>query len=441
MIRIDLNSPAAFEVWRTDTVGALYELAKRAPGQTARLAIGSEEVLVLQDAEAARHVLHGNGANYAKNFGGFEGFFGDSRLTSDGARWEMLQALSQPHISAARPARVAEVSTRAFQQAADALLAQRDAAGGLVIDAHLNRAAAQVVSEAALDFQALEISDALLADFHDVLSYGSLRSWNMAGGIQAEDTALRARFVTARERLGRTITAAAARATAGGTTPSLLRALTDAEDDGVDLVGEICTLLFAGFDTSAAAISWGALLLAAMPDLQRFLRGKVRDACGDRAPTLEQVNAIPELSAFQNEVLRIFPPVPLLSRIANAADSVGTLAIGRQQRVLVSLIGLHHDRRVFPEPASLRLSRYPDGRPTREQARHLLPFGVGRRSCGGSGIATVEMAVAFAVLLQRLEFGIPDHRPLRFEWNASLRRRGGQYLLVREAPGGGPGTG
>lgn len=214
---------------------------------------------------------------------------------------------------------------------------------------------------------------------------------------------------------------------------TLLHVLKKGEADGVDLVGEICSLLFAGFDTSGAAIAWGAFLLAVMPDLQVFLRSKVRDACGDDLPSVERLNAIPELAAFQNEVLRMFPPTPILGRVATGSDRVGDIAIGEGQRVVVSIIGLHHDRNVFPAPASLRLARFPEGRMTREQTGHLLPFGAGRRVCGGSRVANAELTTAFAVLLQKLQFSIADDRKLRFEWNPSLRRRDGHYLLVREA--------
>ena len=417
------------DIWRRDTAGALYELAKRAPGETARVAIGNEELLLLQDAASARQVLHTNGTGYNKNLGGFEGFFGESRITSDGPRWEMLQQLSQPYISSARPARVVEVAARVFGAAADAILAGVDSAGGTTIDRPLNRAAAKVVGEVALEFDTLEVNDDLLDDFRDVLAYASLRTWNLDGGLQADDPELRWQYQRARERLGRVINGAAAQSSGGG----LLDALRKGQDDGVDLVGEICTLLFAGFDTSAACIAWGAFLLAAMPDLQIFLRSKVRQACGDGVPTLEQLNAIPELAAFQNEVLRMFPPIPMLGRIAIAADTIGDLAVAKGQRVLISIIGLHHDRNHFPNPASLRLARYPEGRTTKEQAGHLLPFGAGRRACGGSRLANAELSTAFAVLLHKLQFSIPDHRPLRFEWNASLRRKGGQYLLVRAA--------
>ena len=50
----------------------------------------------MQDAGQIRHVLREQGARYRENFGGFAGFFGGTRLTTDSERWEYLQGLSQP---------------------------------------------------------------------------------------------------------------------------------------------------------------------------------------------------------------------------------------------------------------------------------------------------------------------------------------------------------
>src|SRR5687768_1308385 len=98
MQRLDLNNGPLALLWRDNTVAMLYEVAKRAPGEALSLGIGTESVLLLQDPGHIRHVLRERTDNYRKNFGAFQGLFGESRFTSDGSRWEFLQKLSQPHI-------------------------------------------------------------------------------------------------------------------------------------------------------------------------------------------------------------------------------------------------------------------------------------------------------------------------------------------------------
>ncbi len=421
---LDLNTGPLAQPWRENTVGALYEIARRAPGQTLGLRIGTEQLLLMQDAGQIRHVLREQGARYRKNFGGFAGFFGGTRLTTDGERWEYLQGLSQPHIAAARPADVANATASAFSKAAGELLARRDAAGAVVLDPTLNRAAAQVISAVAFGNHGVDV-DGVLDDFRHVLRYGSRRNWNVGGAVAPETPEERATYQAARERIITAVRTALSRPEGS----QLVRDIKAGEAHGADPVAEISSLLFAGFDTTAAALGWAAFLLATAPDLQNSLRDKLRTALGDEPPTLERLETVPELQYFLNEVLRIFPPVPMLSRIALGPDQVGGTDIPDGSRVLISIIGMHHDARRFPAPSQIRLKRYEE-EPSQGPS---MPFGGGRRGCAGSRIANVEMATALAVLIPRLEFSLIDQSRIEFDFIASMRRLGGQRLLVREA--------
>jgi enediyne biosynthesis protein E7 len=433
MIRIDLSQPKTLAVWRENPIGAFYELAKRAPGETALLDFTTDDIIIIQDAGRARHILRENGANYRKNFGGFLEFFGTSRITADGEHWEKLHKLSQPYINASRPEAVVQAVNRWFAEAVGALLEGRDAAGGVVVDMSLSRAAAAVVSEVALGFDELKVTDSLLDDFRSILELGSILSWNL-GGVRAQTPEKRKHAEDARKRLTNVIEQAIANETAHGEGATLLRDLDAGRDDGVDVVAEVCSLLFAGFDTSASALGWGLFLLAAMPELQRHLRKQIYDACSDKPVTAEALSTLPDLLAFQNEVLRIFPPIPVLGRTSIEAETVGSVPIRRDQRVIISIIGLHHDPKYFDHPSQVRFTRYRDGLLDRALQGHLLPFGAGRRMCGGTKLANAELTAAFALLIRELEFNLPDQRPLEFKWTASLRRKDGQYLLVRPAP-------
>lgn len=421
---LDLNHGPLAQPWRENTIGTLYEIAKRAPGEAVGLQIGDEQLLLLQDAGHIRHVLREQGAPYRKNFGGFAAFFGESRLTVDGERWEYLQSLSQPHIAAARPAEITAAAHAAFDRATDALLVERDGSGAVVVDMPINRAAAQVISDVALGNHGIDI-DNVLDDFREVLRAGSRRNWNIGGVATPETEQERLAYNVSRDR----IVAAVRNAIASPARSQLIKDIEAGEANGADPVGEISTLLFAGFDTTAAALSWALFLLATVPELQAQLRRKLHDALGNAPPTLERLEAVPELQHFQNEVLRIFPPVPMLGRIALAADSVDGIEIAENRRVVISIVGMHHDSRRFPAPGQVRLKRYQGDAPEGP----AMPFGAGRRGCAGSRIARVEMAVALATLIRRLEFSLIDQSRIQFDFIASMRRLGGQRLLVREA--------
>jgi cytochrome P450 len=325
---------------------------------------------------------------------------------------------------------VVESANRHFTVAIDGML-EAARQGPVLVDPYLDRAAASVVAEVTLGFDPHEISPTLINDFRTILRYASLTTWNLPGATYVDNPDLLASAISARRRLldGVDNLLLRRREASGGQT-DLLRTLIAASDD-VDLFSEICTLTFAGSDTSAASLGWALWLLAESPELQERLRAEIHAAIGDAVPRLNHLPALRDVAAFESEVLRIFPPIPILSRVAIDDDMIGGLKIAAGQKVLLSIIGLHHDGRIYPQAQRTSLSRFPGGEIPREFVGHFLPFGLGRRACGGARVATLELATALTQLIRRLAISNPSlHAPLEFDWVASLRPRGSHRLSL-----------
>jgi len=412
MISLDIQQGAGAERWRIDPCAVLYELAERHPGEPAVLHLGYEDIVLFQDAEAARHIAHTNVDNYRKNLAGFRQFFGSSRLTNDDDAWRRSQRLSQPFIAGTDSSFVAGAATRFFSAASQAMLGAAGAAA-VEVDPFLNDAAGAVIAEVTLGFGPDDLSSSLSSDFRVILQHAALTTWNVPGAPQISAPAHLAKAMAAKDRLRQGLDRLRTNG-AGQSRSGLLDALLDAGDD-IDVFAEVCTLLFAGFDTSSAALGWAMWLLAGEPDLQERLRSRLRE---DNEPA--------ELDAFLAEAMRIFPPVPILSRIAGRDDTVAGIPIAAGQKVLLSVIGLHHDANIYPNPKRISLARFPGGEMPAALRGHFLPFGTGQRGCPGSKIARVEIKTAMAVLLRHLHIRRPPDNRLSFEWLASLRRRGGQ---------------
>jgi len=432
MLAIDLQSGPLADVWRGDPCAVLYELAARAPGEAAELRIGDERILLVQDAEAARHIARARPENYHKHFGGFAKFFGASRLTSDGEQWERLLKLSQPSIAATDPASVVRSAERHFGAAIDGLLADYGS-GPLLVDPYLDKAAAAVIADVTFGFGADDISPTLIDDFRSILRYSSLVTWNVAGAEVADSPPARLSAMMAANRLRSGLDNLLVDSQSSSDVSPLLRILIDTPDDQVDRFAEVCTLLFAGSDTSSTSIGWAMYLLANAATLQERLRREIKTGLNSSGLTLEGVFRLEGVAAFQNEAMRIFPPIPILSRIAVEADAIGTLRVAAGQKVLISVIGLHHDPRTFPQPRRVSLDRFPHGATPRDPLAHFQPFSTGRRACGGARIANIEVATALTLLIGRLQMQPAGNEPLAFEWLASLRRRGGQRLRLAAA--------
>jgi cytochrome P450 len=158
-------------------------------------------------------------------------------------------------------------------------------------------------------------------------------------------------------------------------------------------VGLAAGLLFAGHETTVAAIDKGVLLLLRHPSAREAV---------ERDPSL----AAPAVE----EILRLPSPIERpradqaggLPRYANAAIDLGGVAIQPGDLVLLDLGSGNLDERVFPTPEAFL--------PSREPNRHLT-FGHGAHYCIGAPLARIELQCLFGTLFRHfptLRLAAPD---------------------------------
>ena len=152
----------------------------------------------------------------------------------------------------------------------------------------------------------------------------------------------------------------------------------------LDLREELVTLITAGHETTAMAIAWGSELLANNP-------GARRDP-DDPA----------YLDGLAKEVLRMRPPVPLGAvRVLDEPVRAGRHTIPPGTHIGIDVYGVHGDPARYDEPEAFRPERFADGSPP---SYAFLPFGGGAHRCIGAPLAELEIRVALATLLRRVDF-------------------------------------
>jgi cytochrome P450 family 135 len=176
-----------------------------------------------------------------------------------------------------------------------------------------------------------------------------------------------------------------------------------------DLRDELMTLLVAGHETTAAALSWALTELAAHPEAQARL--------ADGEPGLAE--------AAVTETLRLHPPVPLgsLRRLRRPMTVSGwTLPAGA---TLASCSLLVHRRPdVYPQPATWQVDRF---LATRPPPGGWLPFGGGVRRCVGAAFAQFEARIVVDEITRTLQ--LRAARP-------PSRRVGRRGIVIVPARGG-----
>ncbi|MGI8462300.1 MAG: cytochrome P450 [Solirubrobacterales bacterium] len=169
-----------------------------------------------------------------------------------------------------------------------------------------------------------------------------------------------------------------------------------------ELRDELVTLLVAGHETTATALSWAVERLVRHPDKLERLTAEVRDG-GEEY-----------LTATIQETLRLRPVLSLVNRTLKAPMEIGGYELPAGIKVAPCIYLVHRNPEVYPQPDAFRPERFierPPGTYT------WIPFGGGTRRCLGAAFAQFEMQVVLRELVLRRTL-----RPSRPESEPVLRR-------------------
>jgi cytochrome P450 len=177
---------------------------------------------------------------------------------------------------------------------------------------------------------------------------------------------------------------------AGSDIFSMLVSASDADGQGLsdsDLRDELMTLLVAGHETTATALSWTLERLARHPDVLAKVVAEQRDG-GDEY-----------LDAVIKETLRLRPVVPAVVRELQEPMTLGGWEIPAGLNVAPSIYLLHRRPDLYPEPDAFRPERFLGRNPGTYE---WIPFGGGVRRCLGASFALYEMKVVLSHVLGAL---------------------------------------
>nr|XP_037855370.1 cytochrome P450 4A11 isoform X2 [Chlorocebus sabaeus] len=201
-----------------------------------------------------------------------------------------------------------------------------------------------------------------------------------------------------------------------------------------DLRAEVDTFMFEGHDTTASGISWILYALTTHPKHQERCREEIHGLLGDGASiTWNHLDQMPYTTMCIKEALRLYPPVPSIGReLSTPVTFPDGRSLPKGIMVMLSIYGLHHNPKVWPNPEVFDPSRFAPG--SAQHSHSFLPFSGGSRNCIGKQFAMNELKVATALTLLRFEL-LPD--PTRIPIPMArlvLKSKNGIHLRLRRLP-------
>ena len=373
------------------------------------------QVVVVNEPDAIKHVMATNNSVYERKSPqmrrALEGLLGDGLFISDGHTWQQRRPLVADIMHKNRLKEFAPVMEQVLHETVDALAGQSDGATieGLPFLAKLT---AEIISRTVFGTRlGHDAAQEVVSGFTQYQR--TVDSFNLAYFLGADEGWAQrrsARLRRAIERVHRPIEHIVSqhlqgRGDAGSMVSLLIRRQEKSPQLALDITAirnEAATIFMAGHETTATTLAWALYCLSKAPWAEAALHEELDTVLDGRAPQLSDIPDLNHCRAVIEETLRLYPPVPILSRQSSQADDINGVTVEKAGLVLVVPWLLHRTAEYWPEPHRFRPERFVG---TRRPAPYTyVPFAAGPRICAGLAFGLSEAVLSLATLAQRFRF-------------------------------------
>jgi len=177
-------------------------------------------------------------------------------------------------------------------------------------------------------------------------------------------------------------------------------------ESGIDLMtkqqirNELIVLFMAGHETTANVLAWTWYLISQSPDVEAKLYTELDTVLEGRSPEMSDVENLKYTRAILDETMRLYPPVPILSREALAEDTIRNKKVPPGSIMLIVPWLIHRHKKYWDKPDSFIPERFMPDAPKPLKFSYI-PFSAGPRVCLGKNFGIVESVLTVAMLAQK----------------------------------------
>ena len=204
------------------------------------------------------------------------------------------------------------------------------------------------------------------------------------------------------------------------------------------IANEVATIFMAGHETTANTLAWAWYLLSQAPWAAKRVRDEVGEVLAAGPLTVESVANLKYTRAVIDETLRLYPPVPLLTRQSSADVEIDGNRIRKGDLVLVVPWLLHRNRKYWPRPDHFMPDRFLTGQPVNFS---YVPFAIGPRICAGLAFGRTEAVICLALLADRFDLTLAPGAEIVPHCRLTLRPKYGVPMFIAPRDESAPATG
>jgi len=192
----------------------------------------------------------------------------------------------------------------------------------------------------------------------------------------------------------------------------------------------VMTLMAAGHETTANALTWTFYLLSQNPDACARLLTELQMVLVGEAPTLNTLINLPYTEWVIQEAMRLYPPAWRIGRYAIEAFDMGSYHFPKGTIFLISQWVMHRHPEFWENPDEFHPERWDPVRGEKMTPWTYFPFGGGPRICIGMPFAQLEANLLLATILQHYTPRLVPGFPVQLQQLVTLRPKGGLPMIV-----------
>jgi len=394
--------------------------------ETGWLGWSRRKILVVNNPAEVRHILADPDGIFPKNdlmTGAVEPLIGNSIFVSSGETWRRQRRMVAPAFSNLQLSRAFAAMDAAMDAREEAL--DRSATDGerVSLDLTMSWLTADVICRTVFSAPlAPGVAQDVYEDFkifERSAAHVELKRLILAPAF--EDIPQHERVLTAcariREHLGAMVDPHLREGADFNDIASAVVAARDPETGAAftreELIDQLGVFFLAGHETSASALTWAFHIAATRPEILARIRREIGAICGDGPVGFDDIPRLTYLRNFFKEVLRLYPPITFIPRVALQPCTIGGRKVPRGAMIMVAPWTLQRHEKLWKDAAVFDPDRWTPERAGDIPKDAYIPFGLGPRICVGAAFAGVEAALILARLLRRYDIDIEQAGAVR----------------------------